>query len=128
MGERVVIAEGLLPNVTERLSALAQTTRLLLIEQLADGGTSTPGELANELGLSQQTVSKHLKVLTQAGVVTRREQGGNAFYALKDPATITILDAVVASVVRHLKETSAHAAGLTRESPLGDDEAAADTA
>lgn len=102
------------------MKALAQATRLLLVEQLADGGTSTPGELANELGLSQQTVSKHLKVLTHAGVVSRREDGGNAFYALKDPATVGIVEDVVASVLRHLKETSAHAAGLVQE-PRGDD-------
>lgn len=106
------------------MKALAQATRLLLIERLADGGTSTPGELANELGLSQQTVSKHLKVLTHAGVVSARKEGGNAFYKLKDPATVAIVEDVVASVLRHLKETSEHAAGLVQEPP-GDDEAAA---
>lgn len=37
---------------------LGQETRLRILEQLADGGTLTPNELAERLGLTQQNVSK----------------------------------------------------------------------
>jgi DNA-binding transcriptional ArsR family regulator len=70
VSERALITEGLLEKVAERFWVYGQRTRLLLIEQLADGKPSTPSELAQGLGLSQQSVSKHLKILSQAGIVT----------------------------------------------------------
>jgi ArsR family transcriptional regulator len=46
------------------------------------GGTSV-SEIVSTLGLSQPTVSKHLKVLREAGLVTVREEGQHRFYRLE---------------------------------------------
>jgi len=46
------------------------------------GGESSVGELVQRLGLSQPTVSKHLKVLRDAALVTVRDQGQHRFYKL----------------------------------------------
>jgi ArsR family transcriptional regulator len=60
----------------------------LLLEQLTaqfdepNGGELSVGQLVGELALSQPTVSKHLKVLRDAGLVTVREQGQHRFYRL----------------------------------------------
>jgi DNA-binding transcriptional ArsR family regulator len=59
------IAEGLLVRVAERLRVLGQPVRLRLIEALT-AGPSTPQELSEVLGTSQQNVSKHLLVLYRA--------------------------------------------------------------
>ncbi len=83
MSERALIAEGLLSKVAERLAVLGQTVRLRLVEQLASGA-ATPQELADALGLTQQNVSKHLQILHRSGVVTRRPEGANVIYSLKD--------------------------------------------
>ncbi|MCU1570639.1 MAG: ArsR family transcriptional regulator [Naasia sp.] len=48
------------------------------------GGESSVGELVLRLGLSQPTVSKHLKVLRDCALVTVRDQGQHRFYRL-DP-------------------------------------------
>lgn len=96
--------------VAERLAVLGQVVRLRLVEQLA-AGVATPQELAYALGLSQQNVSKHLQILHRSGVVTRRPQGANVFYALKDESTVKLLEDVLGSVAQHLREISELASG-----------------
>ncbi|PXY32573.1 ArsR/SmtB family transcription factor [Prauserella muralis] len=54
-------------------SALADPTRRDIVARLADGD-ATLGELAKPYGVSVQAVSKHLKVLEDAGLVSRRRQ------------------------------------------------------
>ena len=52
------------------LSALADPTRRAILERLADGEASV-GELADPFSISLQAVSKHLKVLERAGLISR---------------------------------------------------------
>ena len=98
-------------KVAERLAVLGQVVRLRLVEQLA-AGAATPQELADALGLSQQNVSKHLQILHRSGLVTRRPDGANVFYALKDESTVKLLEDVVSSVALHLREMSDLASGV----------------
>ena len=62
----------------ERLSsvfgALADTTRRSILARLA-AGEATVAELADPLPISQPAVSRHLKVLEQAGLITRTSRG-----------------------------------------------------
>jgi DNA-binding transcriptional ArsR family regulator len=51
-------------------AALADPTRRAILERLAQG-EATVNELVAPFGLSQPTISKHLKVLEQAGLVSR---------------------------------------------------------
>lgn len=101
-------------KVAERLAVLGQAVRLRLVEQLA-AGAATPQELADALGLSQQNVSKHLQILHRSGLVTRRPDGANVFYALKDESTVKLLEDVVNSVASHLREMSELASGVPDE-------------
>lgn len=112
VSERVLITEGMLVRVADRLRVLGQVVRLRLLEQLR-AGEATPQELADTLGLTQQNVSKHLQVLHRSGVVVRRPDGANVFYRLADDSTARLLDDVVASVAGHLRELSALASGVT---------------
>jgi len=52
------------------LSALADPTRRAILERLADG-EATVGQLAEPFPISLQAVSKHLKVLERAGLITQ---------------------------------------------------------
>lgn len=90
-------------RVAERLRILGQPVRLRLLELLVDGA-STPQELSDALGLSQQNVSKHLLSLHRAGVVSRRPDGANVFYALIDERAVTILRLTLDSVSEHLRD------------------------
>jgi DNA-binding transcriptional ArsR family regulator len=60
--------------LSQAFAALADPTRRDLVARLTDGD-ATVGELAAPYPVSVQAVSKHLKVLQQAGLVSRAEDG-----------------------------------------------------
>ncbi len=64
------------------LSALAEPNRLRIVEMLR-GGPSTVSEIAERLELSQPLVSKHLRVLREAGVVQVRAEAQQRIYELR---------------------------------------------
>ncbi|MBP2412381.1 DNA-binding transcriptional ArsR family regulator [Arthrobacter stackebrandtii] len=69
--------------VVEKVFAvIAESTRRDILEALAQESKAV-GQLVDELGVSQPTVSKHLRVLREAGVVTMRAQGQKRFYAIE---------------------------------------------
>lgn len=76
------------------LKAIAEPTRLRLLSLVAahDGAEACVCDLTDPVGLSQPTVSHHLKVLVDAGLLTREKRGVWAFYALVPSA----LDAIAA--------------------------------
>ncbi|MGI6878691.1 ArsR/SmtB family transcription factor [Microbacterium sp. gxy059] len=63
---------------------------LLRRDAETDGGTSV-SQIVSELGVSQPTVSKHLKVLREASLVTVREEGQHRFYRV-DAAPLEEVD------------------------------------
>jgi ArsR family transcriptional regulator len=76
------------------LKALADPTRLRLVSMVAahHGGEACVCDLTDPLGLTQPTISHHLKILVDAGIFTREKRGKWAYYALVPGA----LDAVSA--------------------------------
>jgi len=108
MTERTRVPEWLLLRAAEQLRVLGQVARLRLIEQLVKGAT-TPQELADRLGLSQQTSRSIYRVLHSAGVVTRRRDGPRVLYALADDGILEMLDRMVLRVSAHLRELSREA-------------------
>lgn len=64
--------------------ALADPTRVRLIGYLATdhGGTVCACHLPDRLGITQPTLSHHLKKLTNAGIITREQRGRWAHYAV----------------------------------------------
>jgi DNA-binding transcriptional ArsR family regulator len=75
---------------------LADGTRRELLALLRRrAGEVSVSQLVTELGISQPTVSKHLKVLRDHGLVAVREEGQHRFYRL-DPAPLEELEAWLA--------------------------------
>jgi DNA-binding transcriptional ArsR family regulator len=74
----------------ETLTALADPTRRALLELLA-GGELPAGELAERFPVSRPAISRHLRVLREAGLVTARTEGKRRLYAL-DPRPLRELD------------------------------------
>ncbi|NNE42642.1 MAG: metalloregulator ArsR/SmtB family transcription factor [Gemmatimonadetes bacterium] len=69
-------------TILKTLKATADGSRLRLLRVLGRGAFSV-AELTEVLGVSQSTVSKHLKVLSDAGLVTARRTGTWAYYSLQ---------------------------------------------
>ncbi|MFL5662900.1 MAG: ArsR/SmtB family transcription factor [Ktedonobacteraceae bacterium] len=63
-------------------AALMEPNRLHIVELLRDGPL-TVGEIAERLGLQQPQVSKHLKVLSEAGIVEVQPQANRRIYTLR---------------------------------------------
>lgn len=75
-----------------------RTRRDLLRNLLLRGGEVSVGELVAELGISQPTVSKHLKVLRDHDLVAVREEGQHRYYRL-DAAPLEEVEAWLAPFV-----------------------------
>ena len=84
------------------LKALGEPTRLRLVSLIAghDGAEACVCDLTAPVGLSQPTVSHHLKILTEAGLLERTQRGKWAYYRLV-PAALDALAAVFVRVGRH---------------------------
>lgn len=75
--------------------ALADPARVRIVNVLATSGEPVcVCHLIEPLGLSQPTVSHHLKRLTEAGLLDREQRGRWAYYALR-PEAVETLAAVV---------------------------------
>lgn len=68
------------------LSALADPTRLAIVRQLADGSETCACDFTATCDVGQPTVSHHLRVLREAGVVTSDRRGQWIFYRLAPDA------------------------------------------
>jgi DNA-binding transcriptional ArsR family regulator len=62
--------------------ALADPTRFQLLQTIARRGETSCGELVRQFPLAQATISRHLKVLTEAGVVEVRREGQFHYYRM----------------------------------------------
>jgi ArsR family transcriptional regulator, arsenate/arsenite/antimonite-responsive transcriptional repressor len=80
------------------LKALADPARLRLVSMVAahDGGEACVCDLTEPLGLTQPTISHHLKILVDAGIFTRDKRGVWAYYALV-PSALDALSAVLST-------------------------------
>jgi DNA-binding transcriptional ArsR family regulator len=74
----------------ETFRALAEPNRLQIVELLL-GGPRPVGDMVDQLGLRQPQVSKHLRVLSDAGLVDVRVDAQRRIYALR-PAPLQELE------------------------------------
>jgi ArsR family transcriptional regulator len=68
------------------LRAIAHPGRYRIVKLLAERRTCVTGDLMDELPLAQSTVSEHLKVLKDAGIVRGQIEGPNTCYCLEPRA------------------------------------------
>jgi len=84
------------------LSALAEPNRLHIVELLRNGPL-TVGEIANALGLRQPQASKHLRVLSESGLVEVQPDANRRIYRLR-PEPLVELDEWMESFRRMWEE------------------------
>jgi DNA-binding transcriptional ArsR family regulator len=70
-------------QVAEYFGVLSEPMRLRLLNLLRDGEKCVQ-DLVEATQTSQANVSKHLKVMLQAGILTRRSEGTSAYYSVSD--------------------------------------------
>lgn len=75
------------------LKAIASATRLMIIEELS-AGERTVSSLTTVVDLDISTVSRHLSVLRNAGLVSSSRNGNQIFYRLRVPCVLDFFDCV----------------------------------
>jgi DNA-binding transcriptional ArsR family regulator len=98
------------------LMALSEPHRMAIVAMLADGERPA-GDFVDALPIGQPTVSKHLSVLREAGLVSVRKDANRRLYSL-NPAPLAQLDAWLAPYRRFwASRLDALEAHLDREFP-----------
>lgn len=103
----------LIDLIAQRFRVIGEPMRIRLLDRLREGDV-TVHELTEALGASQQNVSKHLRVLLEAGIVGRRKEGNLAYYAIADESVFMLCEQVCGSLQRQLAELSALVEGAAR--------------
>lgn len=85
------------------LKALGHPTRLWMAEQLADGEKCVC-ELGEFIKADFSTISKHLSVLKQAGVVVDEKRGKQVYYKLKVPCILNYMPCIEQVVTANIEE------------------------
>ncbi|PSB00494.1 ArsR/SmtB family transcription factor [Merismopedia glauca] len=100
-----------LTSVAEYFKILSEVSRLQVLCSL-QSGTKNVTEIMEITGLGQANVSKHLKILAQAGMVSRNPQGTSVFYEIADSALFKICDLVCDRLAIRLQEQTQQLADL----------------
>jgi DNA-binding transcriptional ArsR family regulator len=93
----------LIELIAERFRVLGEPARIGLLDRLRDGEASVQA-LERATGLSQQNVSKHLGMLLQAGIVSRRREGNFSIYAIADQSVFELCELVCGNLRRRASE------------------------
>ena len=101
--------------VAARFRTLGEPIRIQLLQALQRGERNVT-DLVAAVGSTQSNVSKHLRILQDAGLVGRRQDGNSVYYSIADPTVFTLCDAVCSSNGTRLTQHAALAAELRRRS------------
>jgi ArsR family transcriptional regulator len=91
------------------LKAMAHPTRLFIIEEL-EKGEQCVCDLTAMIGADISTVSKHLSVLKQAGIVVDDKRGNQVFYCLRVPCILNFFGCVESVLESRAKDQAAYLA------------------
>jgi DNA-binding transcriptional ArsR family regulator len=105
------ISPQVLSRVAEYFKILSETSRLQILCSLKSGSKNV-SEIMEVTNLGQANVSKHLKVLTHAGMLERRPKGVSVFYEIVDPTIFELCDLVCDRLIGQLQTDSAKLAQL----------------
>ena len=97
---------GMTPEALElvaaRFRAMGEPLRLRILQELEDGERSVSA-LVERVGSTQPNVSKHLRVLQDAGLLRRRQQGNVAFYSIADAMVFELCDIICSKLCDRLE-------------------------
>ena len=81
--------------VAARFRAMGEPLRLRMLQQLESDELSV-STLADSVESTQPNVSKHLKILQDAGLVKRRQQGTTVYYSIADEMVFELCEMICA--------------------------------
>ncbi|MGB5632583.1 MAG: metalloregulator ArsR/SmtB family transcription factor, partial [Waterburya sp.] len=82
-----------LSPVADYFKVLSEISRLQILSCLREGAMNV-SEIGEATGLGQANLSKHLKMLTEAEILSRQPQGVSVYYEIQDPMIFELCELV----------------------------------
>ena len=89
--------------VADRFRVLSEPIRIRILHGLRDG-ERTVSELTRDLDISQPNASKHLRILQDAGLVSRDQRGNSVYYSIADESIFELCEVVCDSLGARFRE------------------------
>jgi DNA-binding transcriptional ArsR family regulator len=96
--------------IAARLRVIGDPNRIRILDLLRDGELSV-AQITERLGTSQQNASKHLGILLQAGIVSRRRAGTSSYYAVADEGVFALCEQLCGGLQMQLAGLTAMVGG-----------------
>ncbi len=97
------LPEALVELIAQRFRVIGEPMRIRLLDVLRDGSL-TVNELTEALGATQQNVSKHVGVLSQAGIVGREKDGNRVRCFIADQSVFELCELVCGGLRQQVSE------------------------
>jgi ArsR family transcriptional regulator len=92
-----------LAPVADYFKVLSEVSRLQILSCLRSGPMNV-SEIGETTGLGQANLSKHLKMLTEAEILSRQPQGVSVYYEIKDPMIFELCELVCDRLYERMQE------------------------
>ncbi len=97
------LSEEAFELIAARFRILSEPMRLKILHALS-AGEMTVGQLVQKTAAGQANISKHLGILLDAGIVTRRKDGLCAYYGIADRSVFELCEKICLGLGRHFAE------------------------
>jgi DNA-binding transcriptional ArsR family regulator len=97
------ISAAVLVPVAEYFKMLSEVSRLQILSCLR-AGPMNGKEIIEATGIGQANLSKHLKALTQAGILSRQPQGVTVYYEIADPIIFDLCELVCDRITNQIQQ------------------------
>jgi DNA-binding transcriptional ArsR family regulator len=101
-----------LASVADYFKVLSEVSRLQILSCLRSGAMNGK-EMTEATGLGQANLSKHLKALTQAGIISRQPQGVSVYYEIADPMIFDLCELVCDRISNQMQQRAKEFEQLT---------------
>ncbi|MCT7949406.1 metalloregulator ArsR/SmtB family transcription factor [Ancylothrix sp. C2] len=109
------VPQEVVQQVADYFSILSEPMRLKILNLLRDGEKCVQ-ELVEATETSQANVSKHLKVMLQAGILSRRTEGTSAYYRVEDGLIFELCNLVCDRLATRIEQQAQHFRAFTLSS------------
>ena len=97
--------DGVFVAVARYFALLSEPTRLRILHAICQAEQSVSAIVA-ATGATQTNVSRHLALMHQAGVVSRRREGSTVYYGVADPEFVSICRSVCVQIAGRIDATA----------------------
>ncbi len=111
--KRQTMSAAAIEMIAARFRTLGEPLRIRIIQEL-ESGEKTVSQIVDAVGSTQPNVSKHLRLLQEAGIIGRRQEGNLVYCYVSDQSVLHLCDAVCTSLGELLSREVKVAAELNR--------------